>query len=153
MSYVPVIQDISKGKVKMARIAGVDLPENKRVDIGLTYIFGIGRSNVKLILKETLVDPAKRVKDLTEEEINKLQKSVEQFKVEGDLSREIEQNIKRLEEIGSYRGMRHKRGLPSRGQRTRSNARTKRGKRKTVGTVRKEAAAGAPSAPAAPATK
>lgn len=122
----------------MARIVGVDLPENKRVDIGLTYIFGIGRSNVRQIIKKASVDPAKRVKDLTEEEINKLQKSVERFKVEGDLRQEIEQNIKRLEEIGSYRGIRHKKGLPARGQRTRSNARTKRGKRKTVGTVRKE---------------
>ncbi len=125
----------------MARVAGVDLPENKRVDIGLTYIFGIGRSNVVSVLKDAGVDGAKRVKDLTEEEINKLQKRVEQFKVEGDLRQEIEQNIKRLEEIGSYRGMRHRKGLPSRGQRTRSNARTKRGKRKTVGTVRKEVVA------------
>ncbi|MDP3948131.1 MAG: 30S ribosomal protein S13 [bacterium] len=125
----------------MARIAGVDLPENKRVDIGLTYIFGIGRSNVVSVLKDAGVDGAKRVKDLTEEEINKLQKRVEQFKVEGDLRQEIEQNIKRLEEIGSYRGTRHRKGLPSRGQRTRSNARTKRGKRKTVGTVRKEVVA------------
>ncbi len=125
----------------MARIAGVDLPENKRVDIGLTYIFGIGRSNVKKIISDTKVDPAKRIKELTEEEINKLQKRVEEFKVEGDLRQEIEQNIKRLEEIGSYRGLRHRKGLPSRGQRTRSNARTKRGKRKTVGTVRKEAVA------------
>lgn len=122
----------------MARIAGVDLPEGKRVDIGLTYIFGVGRSNVVKIIKDTGVDRAKRIKDLTEEEINKLQKSIEQFKVEGDLRQEIEQNIKRLEEIGSYRGIRHKKGLPARGQRTKSNARTKRGKRKTVGTVRKE---------------
>ncbi|MBI2020325.1 30S ribosomal protein S13 [Candidatus Daviesbacteria bacterium] len=136
----------------MARIAGVDLPENKRVDIGLTYIFGIGRSNVIQIIKKTGIDETKRVKDLTEEEINKLQKAVEEFKVEGDLSREIEQNIKRLEETGSYRGIRHRRGLPVRGQRTKSNARTKRGKRKTVGTVRKEAAAkmGAPSVVAGP---
>lgn len=125
----------------MARIAGVDLPEQKRVDIGLTYIFGIGRSNVNSVIKEAKVDGAKRVKDLTEEEINKLQKTVEKYKVEGDLRQEIEQNIKRLEEIGSYRGTRHRKGLPSRGQRTRSNARTKRGKRKTVGTVRKEVVA------------
>ena len=124
----------------MARIAGVDLPEQKRVDIGLTYIFGIGRLNVISVLKDAGVDGSKRVKDLTEAEINKLQKRVEQFKVEGDLRQEIEQNIKRLEEIGSYRGLRHRKGLPSRGQRTRSNARTKRGKRKTVGTVRKEVA-------------
>lgn len=123
----------------MARIAGVDLPENKRVDIGLTYIFGIGRSNVKTVIKDAHVDGAKKVLDLTEEEINKLQKVIEKFKVEGDLRQEIEQNIKRLEEIGSYRGSRHRKGLPVRGQRTRSNARTKRGKRKTVGTVRKEA--------------
>ncbi len=125
----------------MARIAGVDLPEQKRVDISLTYIFGIGRSNVASVLKDAGVDGTKRVKDLTEEEVNKLQKSVEQFKVEGDLRQEIEQNIKRLEEIGSYRGIRHRKGLPARGQRTRSNARTKRGKRKTVGTVRKEVVA------------
>ncbi len=123
----------------MARIAGVDLPEQKRVDIGLTYIFGIGRSNVVGIIKDSGVDGAKRIKDLTEEEVKKLQKAVEQIKVEGDLRQEVEQNIKRLEEIGSYRGLRHRRGLPSRGQRTRSNARTKRGKRKTVGTLRKEA--------------
>ncbi len=122
----------------MARIAGVDLPEQKRVDIGLTYIFGIGRSNVVSIIKEANVDGATRVKDLTEEQINKLQKLIEKFKVEGDLRQEIEQNIKRLEETGSYRGSRHRKGLPARGQRTRSNARTKRGKRKTVGTVRKE---------------
>ena len=123
----------------MARIAGVDLPENKRVDIGLTYIFGIGRSNVTTVIKDAAVDGSKKVLDLTEEEINKLQKVIEKFKVEGDLRQEIERNIKRLEEIGSYRGIRHRKGLPVRGQRTRSNARTKRGKRKTVGTVRKEA--------------
>lgn len=125
----------------MARVAGVDLPENKRTDIGLTYVFGIGRANVINILKAAGVDAAKRIKDLTEEEVNKLQKAVEKFKVEGDLRREIEQNIKRLEEIGSYRGIRHRKGLPTRGQRTRSNGRTRRGKRKTVGTVRKEVAA------------
>ena len=122
----------------MARIAGVDLPEQKRVDIGLTYIFGIGRSNVVKVIKETQVAPDKKIADLTEEEVKKLQKCIEKFKVEGDLRQEIEQNIKRLEEIGSYRGTRHRKGLPARGQRTRSNARTKRGKRKTVGTVRKE---------------
>lgn len=123
----------------MARIAGVDLPENKRVDIGLTYIFGIGRSNVVSVIKDAGVDGAKKVEELTEEEVNKLQKCIEKLKVEGDLRQEIEQNIKRLEEIGSYRGIRHRKGLPVRGQRTKSNARTKRGKRKTVGTVRKEA--------------
>src|SRR3989338_10214627 len=122
----------------MARIAGVDLPENKRVDIGLTYIFGIGRSNVVKVISETSVDGTKRIKDLTEEEIGKIQKAVEKFKVEGDLRQEIEQNIKRLEEIGSFRGLRHRRGLPARGQRTKSNARTKRGKRKTIGAIKKE---------------
>lgn len=121
----------------MARIAGVDLPENKRVDIGLTYLYGIGRSNVVSVLKDARVDGAKRIKELTEEEINKLQKSVEQFKVEGDLHQEVNQNIKRLEEIGSYRGLRHRKNLPARGQRTRSNARTKRGKRKTIGAMKK----------------
>ena len=122
----------------MARIAGVDLPENKRVDIGLTYIFGIGRSNVVSVIKDAGVDAAKKISDLTEEEINKLQKAIEKFEVEGDLRLKVEQNIKRLEEILSYRGLRHRKGLPVRGQRTKSNARTKRGKRKTVGTVRKE---------------
>lgn len=132
----------------MARIAGVDLPDNKRVDIGLTVIYGIGRSNVVKVIKDAQVEAGKRIKDLTEDEINRIQKCVDQFKMEGDLRQEIEQNIKRLEEIGSYRGLRHRKGLPSRGQRTKSNARTKRGKRKTVGTVRKEVVAktGGPSA-------
>ncbi|MBI4039820.1 30S ribosomal protein S13 [Candidatus Daviesbacteria bacterium] len=122
----------------MARIAGVDLPEQKRVDIGLTYIYGIGRSNVVGILKTTGVDGGKRIKDLSEEEVNKLQKAVEIVKVEGDLRNEVSQNIKRLEEIGTYRGLRHRHNLPVRGQRTRSNARTKRGKRKTIGAMKKE---------------
>ena len=125
----------------MARIAGVELPENKRVEIGLTYIFGIGRSNVVSVIKDANVDGTKKILELTEEEVNRIQKVVEKFKVEGDLRQEIEQNIKRLEEIGSFRGSRHRKGLPSRGQRTKSNARTKRGKRKTVGTVRKEVVA------------
>ena len=125
----------------MARIAGVDLPDQKRTDIGLTYIFGIGRSNVISVLEEAKVEASKRVKDLTEEEIGRLQKVVEKIMVEGDLRREIVQNIKRLEDIGAYRGIRHRRGLQARGQRTRSNARTKRGKKKTVGTVRKDVVA------------
>ncbi|MBI2595926.1 30S ribosomal protein S13 [Candidatus Daviesbacteria bacterium] len=125
----------------MARIAGVDLPNEKRADIGLTYIYGVGRSNVVQILEKAGVDGSKRIKDLSEEEVNKLAKALEGITVEGDLQREIEQNIKRLEEIGSYRGLRHRKGLPVRGQRTRSNARTKKGKRKTVGTVRKEVTA------------
>lgn len=125
----------------MARFAGVDLPENKRTDIGLTYIYGIGRSNVRGLLEETKVDGSKRIKDLSEEEVNKIQKALDKYMVEGDLRREESQNIKRLEDIGSYKGLRHRRGLPVRGQRTRSNARTKKGKRKTVGTVRKEVTA------------
>ncbi len=124
----------------MARIAGVDLPSEKRADIGLTYIFGIGRSNVNGVLEEAKVDGAKKVKDLTEEEVNKLQKAVEKIVVEGDLKRLISENIKRLEDIGAYRGLRHKKGLPARGQNTRRNARTRKGKRKTVGTIRKEVA-------------
>lgn len=125
----------------MARIAGVELPVEKRVDIGLTYIFGIGRSNVEKVIKDAGIEGSKRIKDLTEEEVGKLQKAVDQFRVEGDLKQQISQNIRRLEEIGSYRGIRHRRGLPARGQRTRSNAITKRGKRKTVGTVRKDVVA------------
>lgn len=136
----------------MARIAGTELPVQKRVDIGLTYIYGIGRSNVKVIIAEAGVDASKRIKDLTEEEVSKIQKAVDKYMVEGDLRREVEQNIKRLEEIGSYRGSRHKKGLPARGQRTKSNARTRKGKRKTVGTVRKEEAAKAAPV-AAPAKK
>lgn len=136
----------------MARIAGTELPVQKRVDIGLTYIYGIGRSNVKVIIAQAGVDASKRIKDLTEEEVSKIQKVVDKYMVEGDLRREVEQNIKRLEEIGSYRGSRHKKGLPARGQRTKSNARTRKGKRKTVGTVRKEEAAKAAPA-AAPAKK
>lgn len=123
----------------MARIAGIDLPDNKKVDIALTYVFGIGRSNVNILIEKAKIDRAKRVKDLTEEEIGKIQKTIdESFKVEGDLRSEIVVTISRLKEIGSYRGVRHIKGLPARGQRTRSNARTKRGKRKTVGALKKE---------------
>lgn len=123
----------------MIRISGVNLPDEKRVDIGLTYLFGIGRVNSKVVLKEAGVLESTRIKDLTEEEVGKIQKVIDKIKVEGDLRQEINQNIRRLEDNGSYRGLRHRRGLPARGQRTKSNARTKRGKRKTVGTVRKEA--------------
>ena len=125
----------------MARIAGIDLPNEKRVDIALTYIFGVGRTNVYPILEEAKVESATRVKDLSEEEIGRLAKAVDKVKVEGDLRQEINQNIRRLEDIVSYRGMRHRKGLPTRGQRTRSNARTRRGKRVTVGTVRKDVVA------------
>ncbi len=116
----------------MARIAGVDLPRNKRVEIGLTYIYGIGRSTSQEILARTGIDPDTRVKDLGEDEISRLREAVASYKVEGDLRREVSQNIKRLMEIGCYRGLRHRQNLPVRGQRTRTNARTKRGPRKTV---------------------
>lgn len=124
----------------MARIAGVDLPNNKRVDIALTYIFGIGPARSKRIIEATKVDPAKRVKDLGEGEINLLAKAVNEVgKIEGDLRREVVQNIKRLMDIGCYRGLRHRRGLPCRGQRTKTNARTRKGKKKTVGRGKKAA--------------
>lgn len=123
----------------MARIAGVDLPRDKRVEIGLTYIFGIGRSRSNEILAKAGINPDTRVKDLTEEEVNKLRKIIEnEYVVEGDLRREIALNIKRLKDINCYRGLRHKRGLPVRGQRTKTNARTRKGPRKTVGKKRKK---------------
>lgn len=123
----------------MARIAGVELPSQKRVEIGLTYIYGIGRSSSNDILHEAGVNPDTRVKDLTESEINAIQTIIQRnFRVEGELRRIVQGNIRRLVDIGSYRGVRHRRGLPVRGQRTRTNARTKRGRRKTVGTVKKE---------------
>lgn len=122
----------------MARIAGVDLPRDKRVEVALSYIYGIGRSNAKQILADTGVNPDTRVRDLTEEEVSKLREAIERgYKVEGELRTEVSQNIKRLIEIGSYRGLRHRRGLPTRGQRTKTNARTRKGKRKTVGVRRK----------------
>lgn len=117
----------------MARIAGVDLPQNKRVEIGLTYIYGIGRTRSHEILSRSGVNPDTRVKDLTESELSRLREIIDgEYRVEGDLRREVAMNIKRLMEIGSYRGLRHRRNLPVRGQRTRTNARTKRGPRKTV---------------------
>lgn len=122
--------------INLARIAGVDLPRDKRVEVGLTYIYGIGLSTSKKILKEAEVNPDTRVKDLTEKEIVRLRDVISNCKVEGDLRREVTQNIKRLIEIGSYRGIRHRRGLPVRGQRTRTNSRTRKGPRRTVGVVR-----------------
>jgi small subunit ribosomal protein S13 len=117
----------------MARIAGVDLPRNKRVEIGLTYIYGLGRSSSNEILQQTTIDPDKRVRDLTEAEVTALREVIDRgYRVEGDLRREVQMNIKRLMEIGCYRGLRHRRNLPVRGQRTRTNARTKRGPKKTV---------------------
>ena len=123
------------------RIAGVSIPDDKRIDIGLTYIYGIGRSNVKPILKKVNVDPAKRTKDLTEDEVKLLTRALDPYKIEGDLRADVAADIRRLKEIGVYRGIRHTRGLPVRGQRTRSNARTKRGKRMTIGAIKKEVAA------------
>jgi len=125
----------------MARIAGIDLPENKRIDYALTLIYGIGWTLSKKILFATNVPEEKRVHDLTEEDLFKINKAVENYTVEGDLKREIRQNIQRLKTVGTYRGVRHSRNLPVHGQRTKSNGRTKRGKRKTVGTVRKEVVA------------
>lgn len=119
----------------MARIAGVDLPKEKRIEIGLTYIYGIGLSSAKKILQKTRVNPDTRVKNLTEDDITKLRSVIEsEYKVEGALRGEMAMNIKRLVDIGSYRGLRHRRGLPVRGQRTKTNARTRKGPRKTVGT-------------------
>lgn len=117
----------------MARIAGVDLPRNKRVEIGLTYIYGIGRATSNEILNQASVGPDTRVKDLTESEVAALREIIDRnYRVEGDLRREVQMNIKRLMEIGCYRGLRHRRNLPVHGQRTRTNARTKRGPKKTV---------------------
>jgi small subunit ribosomal protein S13 len=117
----------------VARIAGVDLPKNKRTEIALTYIYGIGRTTSQQILDQAEINPSVRVKDLTEEDATRLRVIIDrEYKVEGDLRREVTQNVKRLQEIGSYRGLRHRRGLPVRGQRTRTNARTKRGSRRTV---------------------
>lgn len=123
----------------MARIAGVDLPREKRVEIGLTYIFGIGLPTAHKILAKTGVNPDTRVRDLSEEEVNSLREVIDkEFKVEGDLRRDVSLNIKRLMEIGCYRGLRHRRGLPVRGQRTKTNARTRKGPIKTVGARRKK---------------
>lgn len=123
----------------MARIAGIDLPANKRVEVALTYIYGIGRSRSREILRKTGVNFDTRVKDLTEDEINRIRELIDrEYTVEGDLRREVALNIRRLIEIGCYRGIRHRRGLPVRGQRTRTNARTRKGPRKTVGVRRKK---------------
>ena len=121
----------------MARIAGVDLPREKRVEIGLTYIYGIGRKSSNDILKAAGINPDIRVKDLTEDDLAKIREEIEKYKVEGDLRRDVALDIKRLIEIGSYRGMRHRRGLPVRGQRTRTNARTRKGPAKTIANKKK----------------
>ena len=123
----------------MARIAGVDLPREKRVEIGLTYIYGIGRVVSNRLLDEAEVSPDTRVKDLTDDEVARIQKAIETLEVpvEGDLRREVALNIKRLQEIGCYRGIRHRRGLPVRGQKTKTNARTRKGPKKTVANKKK----------------
>ena len=122
----------------MARITGVDLPKDKRIEIGLTYIFGIGRSSAKRILEKTGLNPDTRVKKLKEEDVAKLRSVIESdYKVEGTLRTEISMDIKRLIDIGSYRGLRHRRGLPVRGQRTKTNARSRKGPKKTIGTKKK----------------
>jgi len=122
----------------MARIAGIDLPNEKRVDIGLTLIYGVGRKNVIKILQQAKIEPGKRVAQLSGEEVAKINKVMDNFLVEGGLREKIAGDIQRLKAIGSYRGLRHTKGLPVRGQRTRVNARTKRGKRKTIGALKKE---------------
>ena len=130
----------------MARIAGIDLPKEKRIEIALTYIYGIGRALSNKILKQAAVNPDTRAKDLKEDEISRVAAIIQkECKVEGDLRREVSQSIKRLIDIGSYRGLRHRKSLPVRGQRTKTNARTRKGPRKTVGVTRK-----ATKAPAAP---
>ena len=122
------------------RVGGVNIPEQKRVDRALAYIYGICPNNVIGVLKEAKIDASRRLKDLTEEEVVRIQKVLDGIKTEGDLRADVISNIKRLKEIGAYRGVRHARNLPSRGQRTRSNARTKRGKRVTIGAIRKDVA-------------
>lgn len=122
------------------RVAGVNIPDAKRIDISLTYIFGVGRSVVYEILEKAKVDPSKRTNQLTEEEVLRIQKTLDTYKIEGDLRADRVSDIKRLRDINAYRGVRHSRSLPVRGQRTRSNARTKRGKRVTIGAIKKEVA-------------
>ena len=125
----------------MPRLSGVDIPSSKRVDMSLTYLYGIGRTNVYPLLEQAKIKADRRASTLTSEEVSRLQKIIDNMKVEGDLRKDVSQNISRLKEIGSFRGSRHTKGLPSRGQRTRSNARTKRGKRVTIGALKKEALA------------
>lgn len=122
----------------MPRIVGVDIPDEKRTEVALTYVYGIGSNNVQTILKEANIDPDKRAKDLSRDEIARLQRVLERYNLEGTLRKQIRENIERLKRIGSYRGMRHAADLPVRGQRTRVNARTKRGRRRTVGAMKKE---------------
>jgi len=122
----------------MTRIIGIDLPENKRADIGLTYIYGLGKHNVLEVLIKDKIEPDKRIGKLSGEEVSRITKALDTLLVEGDLRKKVSEDIQRLKTIGSYRGHRHTDGLPARGQRTRSNARTKRGKRKTIGAMKKD---------------
>ena len=122
------------------RISGINIPDDKRVDIGLSYLYGVGRKNVVAILEKAKVAPNIRIKALSEDEQKRIQKVLEEHKIEGDLKVEVQGNIKRLRELGTYRGIRHSKNLPVRGQRTKSNARTKRGKRLTIGAIKKEVA-------------
>ncbi len=135
----------------MARISGVDLPKDKRVDIAISYLYGIGRKLGMDIITEAQIDPATRVKNLTEAEVNKISSIIQtrEIRIEGDLRRDIQAHVRRLMDIGSYRGFRHRRNLPCRGQRTKTNARTRRGRRKTVGSARAEKPASAGAKPAA----
>ena len=135
-----IILAINKDRVKMVRISGVEIPFEKRIEIALTYLYGIGRNNVSLVLKRSHINPDKRVKDLDAQEVSRLQKAVDTLEIEGVLRKRVLENIKRLKQINCYRGLRHKARLPVRGQRTRSNARTKRGKRVTIGAMKKEMA-------------
>ena len=130
-------QKINGGENFIARIAGVDLPNDKRVEIGLTYIFGIGLSTSKKILAATGINPDTRVRDLTEDEVSKLRAEIDNYNVEGDLRRDIALDIKRLMEINCYRGLRHRKGLPVRGQRSKTNARTRKGPKKTIANKKK----------------
>lgn len=125
----------------MPRLSGVDIPSSKRIDMSLTYLYGIGRTNVYPLLEQAKIEANRRANTLTSEEVSRLQKIIDNMKVEGDLRKDVSQNISRLKEINSFRGSRHTKGLPARGQRTRSNARTKRGKRVTIGALKKEALA------------
>lgn len=125
----------------MTRILGVEIPSEKRIEASLPYLYGVGPTLAKKIISDCKIDPDKRMKNLTQVEINLIQKELEKYRIEGDLRRDVQSNIKRLQEIGAYRGIRHSKNLPVRGQRTRVNARTKRGKRVTIGTSRKEVVA------------
>ncbi|KKR10499.1 MAG: 30S ribosomal protein S13 [Microgenomates group bacterium GW2011_GWA2_39_19] len=136
-----ISKDKDRKDRRMPRLAGIDLPESQKIDFSLTKIYGVGWALSRQILEKCRVDPEKRTKDLNEKELASLSKAIEEHEVEGDLRREIRQNIQRLKDIGTYRGVRHNKGLPVRGQRTKTNGRTKKGKRKTVGAFKKEALA------------